>query len=160
MSAIPPHGRCSQSCNCSACPATRTWTTPKPRRSARRGSASTTLASSKTEREGAISPLTEIKSENSINRVTGVATNPRQTERVAAGVRFAFRATVKVLDQDEDLVAELLKGMRLFELDSLGGSGSRGYGKIRFLELRQDETDIQAAFKSIDPFAPAPGVAA
>ncbi len=105
-------------------------------------------------------PITEIKSENSIDRVRGVATNPRQTERVAAGVRFAFRATVKVLDQDGDLVAELLKGMRLLELDSLGGSGSRGYGKIRFLKLRQNDADIQAAFELIDPFAQAPGVAA
>ena len=51
----------------------------------------------------------EIKSENSIDRIRGVEINPRQTERVAAGVRFAFRATVKVLDQDGDLVAELLK---------------------------------------------------
>ena len=79
---------------------------------------------------------------------------------MAAGVRFAFRATVKVLDQDGDLVAELLKGMRLLELDSLGGSGSRGYGKIRFLKLQRDEADIQAAFDLIDPFASAPGVAA
>jgi CRISPR-associated protein Csm3 len=105
-------------------------------------------------------PLMEIKSENSIDRIRGVAINPRQTERVAAGVRFAFRVTVKVLDQDGDLVAELLKGMRLLELDSLGGSGSRGYGKIRFLKLQRDEADIQAAFESIDPFASAPGVAA
>ena len=50
--------------------------------------------------------------------------------------------------------------MRLLELDSLGGSGSRGYGKIRFLKLQRDEADIQAAFESIDPFASAPGVAA
>ena len=36
-------------------------------------------------------------------------------------------------------------------------TGSRGYGKIRFLELRQDQAEIQAAFESIDPFAPVPG---
>ena len=105
-------------------------------------------------------PLTEIKSENSIDRVRGVALNPRQTERVAAGVRFEFRVTVKVLDKDGDLVRDLLNGMRLLELDSLGGSGSRGYGKIRFLNLRKDTADIQADFEAMDPFASAPGVAA
>ena len=32
-------------------------------------------------------------------------------------------------------MATLAEGMRLLEMDYLGGSGSRGYGKIRFLEL-------------------------
>lgn len=101
---------------------------------------------------GSNAPITEVKSENSINRIKGVAQNPRQTERVAAGVRFAFRITIKVLEGDGDLVATLLAGMRLLELDSLGGSGSRGYGKVRFADLRLDGADIQQKFQAIDPF--------
>jgi CRISPR-associated protein Csm3 len=102
-------------------------------------------------------PLTEVKSENSIDRIKGVAKNPRQTERVVAGVRFHFQATVKELEGDTDLVATLLTGMRLLELDSLGGSGSRGYGKIKFRELRRDGETIQEHFDAIDPFSASAG---
>lgn len=99
--------------------------------------------------------LTEAKYETRINRITGTAADGslRQTERVVAGVRFAFRVTVKLLDIDEELLPTLLTGMRLLELDSLGGSGSRGYGKIRFRKMTLDGRDIQADFDAIDPFA-------
>lgn len=97
-------------------------------------------------------PAIEVKSENRIDRIRGVAENPRQTERIAAGVRLAFRVTVKRLEGDGDLVTTLLEGMRLLELDSLGGSGSRGYGKVSFKGLSLDGADIQDRFASIDPF--------
>ena len=29
----------------------------------------------------------------------------------------------------------------MLELDSLGGSGSRGYGKIEFINLKKDNTE-------------------
>ena len=36
-------------------------------------------------------------------------------------------------DDDEQLFNDyLLKGLKLLEMDALGGSGSRGYGRIRF----------------------------
>ena len=110
--------------------------------------------------KGSNLPLTEVKSENRIDRIRGVAADPRQTERVAAGVRFDFRLTVKVFDGDEDLLPILFAGMRLLELDSLGGSGSRGYGKIRFRNLTLDGQDVQKGFDAVDPFAPARGAAA
>ncbi len=84
-------------------------------------------------------PLTEAKFENSINRISGTATNPRQTERVPAGARFGFRLTIRRFAGDgEDLLAMLARGLRLLELDSLGGNGSRGYGKIAFEDLKRD----------------------
>jgi CRISPR-associated protein Csm3 len=61
-----------------------------------------------------------------------------------------------LLDIDEDgskLLEQVLSGMRLMELDSLGGSGSRGYGKIRFSELKLDGADLQPRFAAINPFA-------
>lgn len=86
---------------------------------------------------------TEAKSENSINRIAGVADNPRFTERVIAGAEFDFKLSLKVVD-GEDLLPLLLQGLKLLELDSLGGSGSRGYGKIKFKELKiVDGQEIQ-----------------
>ena len=97
---------------------------------------------------------TEAKSENSINRISGKAENPRYTERVIAGARFDFRLSMKVLERDEEgLLRTILSGLRLLEADSLGGSGSRGYGKVKFENLTIDGEDKQAAFEAIDPLA-------
>lgn len=97
---------------------------------------------------------TEAKSENSINRISGKAENPRYTERVIAGARFDFRLSMKVLEGEEDgLLRTILSGLRLLEADSLGGSGSRGYGKVKFENLTIDGEDKQAVFEAIDPFA-------
>ena len=98
---------------------------------------------------------TEAKSENSINRISGVAENPRFTERVIAGAEFDFRLSLKVID-GEDLLPMLLQGLKLLETDSLGGSGSRGYGKVAFTRLTLDgDASIQARFDAIQPFASA-----
>ena len=86
--------------------------------------------------------LTESKTENMIDRIKGVAVHPRNTERVPAGARFEFRLTVKVLD-GEDLVGEILRGLRLLELTGIGGSGSRGYGKLCFTGLTRDGEPLQ-----------------
>jgi len=93
--------------------------------------------------------LTETKFENSINRIAGTAENPRNIERVPAGVVFEFSISLKVLDSDieAELITMLLTGLKLIELDALGGSGSRGYGRVKFqLSTMQDQLD------SIDPF--------
>lgn len=100
-------------------------------------------------REGS---YTEVKTENSIDRIAGTAKNPRQTERVPADARFDFKVTVKVLD-DENLLDTLLAGLKLLELDGIGGSVSRGYGKVKFQKLSLDGNDISADFDQIDPFA-------
>lgn len=101
--------------------------------------------------------LTEVKTENRIDRIKGVAEHPRQTERVPAGARFDFRLSIKVLNVDADDGAALrrvaLQGLRLLELDSLGDSGSRGYGKLVLRDLKLDDADLQSEFQSLDPFA-------
>lgn len=83
-------------------------------------------------------PYTENKFENTINRVEGVAKNPRQTERVPAGALFDAEFIINVWDSDGDgqMLLELFKeGLSLIENDYIGGSGSRGYGQIKFGEL-------------------------
>jgi CRISPR-associated protein Csm3 len=99
--------------------------------------------------------LVEVKTENRIDRIKGVAEHPRQTERVPSGARFDFRLSIKRLDIDGDgaeLRKMVLAGLRLLELDSLGGSGSRGYGKVKFSDMRWGGESIQAEFDAIDPF--------
>lgn len=99
-------------------------------------------------------PLTEVKSENRIDRIKGTAEHPRQTERIPAGAVFDFKLTFKVLSDDSNALEKtVLSGLKLLELDGLGGSGSRGYGKIRFENLKLNEEDIQEEFDQIKPFA-------
>ena len=79
--------------------------------------------------------LSEAKYENVINRQKGTAEHPRQTERVPAGVKFNFDIRIKVLDSEdseEEFVNMVKKGFELIESDYLGGSGSRGYGRVKF----------------------------
>ncbi len=92
----------------------------------------------------------EVKSENSINRIQGVAQNPRFTERVVAGAEFDFSVSLKLLEENEDILFDyLLLGLKLLEMDSIGGSGSRGYGRIEFTF---DDPEVKEKFKNIDPF--------
>ncbi|MBW2102775.1 MAG: type III-A CRISPR-associated RAMP protein Csm3 [Deltaproteobacteria bacterium] len=93
-------------------------------------------------------PLVEVKSENSINRIKGTAEHPRFTERVPAGTRFDFRITLKVMEGDEGLEDLLLEGLKLLQMDALGGNGSRGYGKIGF---SFEDSDFQAKFDEKSP---------
>lgn len=96
--------------------------------------------------------LTEAKMENSIDRIRGVADNPRQTERVPADAKFKFRLTLRKHKDDEDLLDTILKGLRLIEISGLGGSGSRGYGKVRFNNLKCDDEPLDERMKKTDPF--------
>ena len=73
----------------------------------------------------------EVKFENSIDRVSGVA-NPRQIERVPAGAEFNFKLIYNVEDEyelEEDM-RTLADGFELLHTDYLGGHGSRGYGRV------------------------------
>ncbi|MBR5998207.1 MAG: type III-A CRISPR-associated RAMP protein Csm3 [Deltaproteobacteria bacterium] len=91
-------------------------------------------------------PFTEVKAENRIDRIKGVARDPRFIERVPAGIRFDFSISLKRMEGDDDLLGLLLEGCRLLELDALGGSGSRGYGRVKFTFNNQE---IQQRFDTI-----------
>ncbi|HPC38359.1 MAG TPA: type III-A CRISPR-associated RAMP protein Csm3 [Exilispira sp.] len=86
----------------------------------------------------------EEKYENTIDRVTAKA-NPRSMERVVPETVFDIEIIYKVYDcgdggkKDEDYFEKLKRGLRLLELDYLGGGGSRGNGKIKFEELKDEE---------------------
>ena len=90
-------------------------------------------------------PYTEVKTEVAIDRITSAAT-PRSTERVPAEAIFGPMEMVHSLytldtdaegsvDREIELFDTVLRGMELLEDDYLGGSGSRGSGKIAFRKL-------------------------
>lgn len=89
-------------------------------------------------RNRGIESFTEVKFENSINRATAVA-NPRQIERAIKGLQFGIDMIYEVENGKEDEVIDdiklLAEGMKMLEYDYLGGSGSRGYGKVQFFDI-------------------------
>lgn len=90
----------------------------------------------------------EIKYENSIDRLKGVATNPRPLERVPAGVRFAFNIGFRVYSEDPaNLLDWVFRALRLVELDALGGCGSRGCGEVKFRDIKIDN---KPAYETLD----------
>ena len=98
--------------------------------------------------DGLDMPYTEGKWENSIKRVEGTADNPRQTERIPAGVDFDLYFVINVWDDDDNkdkgqsLVDLLAKGLTMVENDYLGGNGSRGYGQVKFSERKDWEFKV------------------
>lgn len=95
----------------------------------------------------------EIKTENMIDRQKGMATNPRQSERVVEGSTFDFAVRLSVWDLDKDctyklddkeytggeaLLAFVKDSMRKMQASGIGSSVSRGYGHIQFEDLTVD----------------------
>jgi CRISPR-associated protein Csm3 len=79
---------------------------------------------------------TEIKTENALDRVTSEA-NPRPMERVPAGAAFDVEMIFDVYhSNDKSLLKSLFTAMLLLENSALGGSGSRGHGKVEFADLK------------------------
>lgn len=104
------------------------------------------LSNAETFADKNIQSLTEVKFENTIDRIKGIA-NPRQIERVVPGSQFKFEI---IYDYDEDATIEddfklIYEGFRLLEMDYLGGHGSRGYGRIKLNNI-----EIIPVFGQID----------
>lgn len=84
---------------------------------------------------------TEIKGENSINPLSGTADNPRFIERVPAGVDFEGEIVLQVYSGDNEKVQRdfLEEGLSMLALNYIGGSGSRGYGRIEITDQHFEE---------------------
>jgi CRISPR-associated protein Csm3 len=97
-------------------------------------------------------PYTEVKFENTIDRIRGVAQHPRQFERIPAGASFDIEFIINVFgddpkqaDENERALISLFEsGVRLLEDDYLGGSGSRGYGRVKFNLSDYEHKDIDS----------------
>lgn len=90
-------------------------------------------------------PMVEIKSENIIDRRTGVAAQrggPRSQERVPSGppespIAFQLNMSLRVFrgDSEAQHTAWVKEALSLLERDTLGGSGTRGYGWVKIENL-------------------------
>ena len=103
-------------------------------------------------------PLTEAKTEVAIDRIQGKAQSfgPRTMERIPSGAQFNFEIAFRefAVDGDEgrsdrECFNRLIEAMRLLEDDALGGSGSRGYGKVVFTRVQLGERDLLPILRSI-----------
>ena len=109
--------------------------------------------------------LTETKPENYITRSTSIA-RPRSTERVVRGAQFGIiwfytMECPEVLEEDMRTLAD---GCRLLSMDYLGGSGTRGYGRVGFGDFKfsllhgqipEKKTieQLQSFFKDVSTYA-------
>lgn len=104
--------------------------------------------------------FTEVKAENAINRVSAQA-NPRFIERVNPGTEFRVCIVYNVENEDEALedLQMLSKGMKLLQIDYLGGHGSRGSGRVSFsdfdieaFESDMNTDEIKSMFTEVDTY--------
>lgn len=109
--------------------------------------------------------LTEVKNENTINRRTSVA-NPRSMERVVRGSEFKV-VWLYTVDNPAELSEDmktLSDGCKLLCMDYLGGSGTRGYGRIAMKDFKAEcvfgtlpgnvtEESIVNSFKDVSDYA-------
>ena len=88
--------------------------------------------------------LYEIKGENTIDKKTSKA-KPRFIERLNPGLKFDVEIILREYEGvDYKLMKTyLIKALEMLEKDYLGGSGSRGYGKVNvsdiIIKLKNDE---------------------
>ena len=104
--------------------------------------------------------VTEVKTENTISRANSVA-NPRQIERVIAGAKFGVSIVYDVTDpaQVEEDLSLLAKGMKLLQMDYLGGHGSRGSGRVSLKNFalegygaQVDLSHLKSLFDEVDSY--------
>ena len=107
--------------------------------------------------------LTEIKWENTIDRIKSVA-NPRQMERVVPGVCFECRIAYTMENEQEirEDLCQLAEAMKLLQMDYLGGHGTRGSGRISFEKIEvidpenrftaEQREKLTAIFKDVESY--------
>jgi CRISPR-associated protein Csm3 len=75
---------------------------------------------------------TEIKTENMIDRCTGVSAQFRTMERIPAGTQFDLNLSVRIFEDDDEqaIIGFISSALDMLQQDTLGGSGTRGYGWV------------------------------
>lgn len=87
---------------------------------------------------------TEIKAENRINSIKGIAESPRFIERVPAGAIFEGEIVLNIFENDnkDKMMNAIKESLRLLEQNYLGGSGTRGYGRVKVIFNDFEEVEI------------------
>jgi CRISPR-associated protein Csm3 len=96
-------------------------------------------------------PMTEVKTEVWIDRITSAAT-PRQIERVPAGAVFDMELVLNLYGNDDrdTLLNHVWEGLELVQSDYLGGNGGRGSGQVKFSLSDVKEKDMVAYKKNAE----------
>jgi len=102
--------------------------------------------------------MLEVKWGTAIDRMTGTAKGGslRNIERVVPGVKFKFEIVYRVFDLDDDGKADrenfhyVIDALKHLENDTLGGSGSRGCGKIAFNSLQIAGSTLSGTYASLE----------
>lgn len=98
-------------------------------------------------------PYSEEKYENVINRTNAMAI-PRSIERIPAGIKLNIEFVYSIYDTgdegktDIENIKYIKEFLREIQHATLGGSGHRGSGKVRFINLKIYDTED----KSIEDF--------
>lgn len=107
-----------------------------------------------------INDTTEAKFENSIDRINCQAM-PRQIERVVSGAVFSECIVYNEGNTEETMsdMGLLAKGMKLLQLDYLGGHGTRGSGRVSFenfdvkaIDSETNTVAIERLFKDVEDY--------
>jgi len=88
----------------------------------------------------------EEKIEVKIDREKGAAFSGgiRKQERVPAGAKFNFEVNIRIFDGDDEKLfkTRLEEAAKIVELEYLGGSGTRGYGQVKFAPFSYEKIEI------------------
>ena len=143
------NGKTRFGCRCGSptCPICRIFGTPAE---TKRGFGPTRLVvrdafmeSTSKEKLQELGRTTELKMENTIDRISGKAEHPRPIERVPEGTVFAFSMVYSLYSvgnedyqKDLEMFPHVLDAMALLEDSYLGGMGSRGSGQVEFRNIK------------------------
>ena len=89
--------------------------------------------------------FTEIKAENSINAISGIAKSPRFIERVPAGAIFEGEIVLNIFEGDDEskMKNTIKKALRLLEMNYLGGNVTIGYGRVKVKLKKIEKVNIE-----------------
>lgn len=78
------------------------------------------------------------------DKLAGFKGGNRTQERIAAGAKFDLEIMIRVFEGDDEgkFKSRLDEAMKIVELEFLGGSGSRGYGQVKFEDITFEKIEI------------------
>lgn len=77
-------------------------------------------------------------------KMAGFQGGNRIQERIAEGAKFDFEVMIRIFegDDEEKFKTRINEAINIVEAEYLGGSGSRGYGKVKFENLTWQKVNI------------------
>lgn len=78
------------------------------------------------------------------DKLAGFKGGNRTQERIAAGAKFDMEIMVRIFegDDEEKFKSRLKEAMKIVEHEFIGGSGSRGYGQVKFDDVNFQKVEI------------------